>query len=145
MPFRPGYLYVRPQMDARSAPRNGPNYIWATIVALYMVFVAVGTLSPWPVAAARLGELGAGPFVPVTYSYLSGDTRTYRSQIYIVPSLLRRSLSTYRVSQENDRVRVEEVRFGALYIAVFTAVALISAVWSVLRATAPHRGAEPEA
>ena len=104
-------------------PSSSPKFLWSAIVFAYLACVVAGTVDPWPVAAARLAGIGAGPYVPVTYRSVSSDTRRYRSQIYIVASQVGRSWSTYRVSEENKVTQIE-VRGGLLLVAA-CAMALV--------------------
>ena len=90
------------------APRPR-HLLWVVLVVAYGAAVCVGTLFPWPVAASRLAAIGPGPYVPLTYTSLSSDTRTYRSQIYLIPSRLPERWRLYRVSETNGVVRVEEL------------------------------------
>lgn len=66
-------------------------------------------LFPWPIAASRLAAVGPGPYVPLTYTSLSSDTRTYQSQICLILSRLPERWRLYRVSETNGVVRVEEL------------------------------------
>jgi hypothetical protein len=109
------------------------------VVAILVAGVLlVGTVNPWPVAAAKLAAVGPGPYIPVSYSYRSmtsdRGTSTYRRQTYVVVSQIGKSLSSYRVVEENNVATLEEVRYGLLYGAAFLVVFLAGVVWSVRRA-----------
>ena len=103
-----------------------------------LMFMAAGTIKPWPDAAVKLGSIGPGPYIPLSYSYRSSTsdkgTRTYRSQTYLVVSQVGKSLSTYRVVEEDDVVTLEKVHYGFLYGALFLAVFLGGVVWALRRA-----------
>jgi hypothetical protein len=113
---------------------------WLVVVVGIVVAgcMAAGTIQPWPVAAEKLGAVGPGPYIPLSYSYHSSTsdrgTSTYRSQTYLVASQIGKSLSTYRVVEENNVATLEEVRYGFLYGAVFFAVFLGGVVWALARA-----------
>ena len=106
--------------------------LWLVITVAVAGSVAAGAIEPWPVAAEKLGAIGPGPYVPLSYSYRSTSTptgtRTYRSQTYFVVSQIGKSLSTYRVVEEDNIAKVEEQRYGFLYGVVFFLVFLGGAV-----------------
>lgn len=123
-------------MDQRRSS-SSPIFLWLAIVTIYLTFVIVGTLAPWPTAVAKLAAIGTGPYVPVAYSSLTSDTRAYRTQIYIVASQIGSSWSTYRVTEDNNTANVEEVRDGILYFAAFTIAFVLAAILG-LRRSAGH-------
>jgi len=127
-------------------PSSSPKFLWSAIVIAYLACVVAGTVDPWPVAVAKLAAIGAGPYVPVTYSSVSSDTRNTRSQIYIVPSQVGRSWSTYRVSEENKVATLDEVRGGLLVVAACAMAFIVAAVWRLRRsAIAPREDNGPRA
>jgi len=127
------------------APSSSPKYLWLAILISYLAFVVAGTLDPWPTATAKLAAVGTGPHVPLTYSSVTSDTRSYRSQIYIVTSRIGSSWSIYRVSEVNAVAHVEEVRWGLLYVALFTMVLALGAAWFLRRSSIHPRAEEAEA
>ena len=122
---------------SQPASSSAPTWLVLLLAVLVVGVVTVGTVQPWPVAAAKLGAVGPGPYVPLSYSYHSSTsdkgTSTYRSQTYLVVSQIGKSLSTYRVVEENNVATLEEVRYGFLYGAVFLAVFLGGVVWALRR------------
>jgi len=125
---------------SRQAKQPTTNYLWPFLVVAYIALVIAGTVFPWPVASSHLATVGPGPYVPLTYSSLSSDTRDYRSQIFLVPSQIGRSWSTYRIKENNGVVAIEEIRWGILYAGcgfVVLIVAAVSWVHRKLRARRP--------
>jgi hypothetical protein len=120
---------------------SAPPWIVGVIAVVAVGFMVAGTFKPWPVAAEKLGAVGPGPYIPLSYSYRSSTsdkgTSTYRSQTYLVVSQIGKSLSTYRVVQENEAAKLEVVRYGFLYGAAFVALFLAGVVWALVR---PRRG-----
>jgi hypothetical protein len=121
-------------MNQRSTPQSAPSWLIVAIAILVGALVVVGTINPWPVAAAKLGDIGPGPYIPLSYSYRSSTTSEFRSQNYLVVSQIGKSLSTYRVEEDNGVATVREVRYGFLYGLVFLALFLGSLVWALLSA-----------
>lgn len=117
---------------SRRSPSRPRNFLWPMLVVAYVIAVGVGTVFPWPIAASRLAGVGNGPYVPLTYTSLSSDTREYRSQIYLVPSRTAESWSLYRVSEANKMVSVDEIPLGTAYAACI-AVAVVASTLASLR------------
>lgn len=93
---------------SRRSPSRPRNFLWPMLVVAYVIAVGAGTVFPWPIAASRLAGVGNGPYVPLTYTSLSSDTREYRSQIYLVPSRTAESLELvpcFRGQQNGERGR----------------------------------------
>lgn len=122
---------------SQRASSSAPPWLVLLVAVLVVGVVTFGTVQPWPVAAAKLVAVGPGPYVPLSYSYHSSTsdkgTSTYRSQTYLVVSQIGKSLSTYRVVEENNVATLEEVRYGFLYGAAFLAVFLGGVVWALRR------------
>jgi hypothetical protein len=114
-----------------------PKLLWFLLAGAVAALVIAGTVNPWPVAAEKLAAVGPGPYVPLSYSWHSSTsdkgTRESRSQTYLVVSQIGRSWSAYRVTEEDNVAKVEEVRFGFLYGALFLVVFVIGAIWSLGR------------
>jgi hypothetical protein len=125
-------------MNPRLLP-SAPKSLVLALVAAIFATVAYFTLNPWPVAVEKLSAVGPGPYVPFSYSYRSSTsnsgTKTYRSQSYWVVSQVGTSWSTYRVIEENETARVEEVKFGMLYGTAFLTVFIVGGLLGLSRAT----------
>ena len=109
-----------------------PKLLWLLLAAVVAALVIASTVNPWPVAAKKLAAIGPGPYVPLSYSWHSvtsdKGTRESRSQTYLVVSQIGRSLSTFRVTEEDKVAKVEEVRFGFLYGALLLVVLAIGEI-----------------
>lgn len=80
-----------------------------------------GAIDPWDVAAERLTAFGKGPFIPINKQYnvsWSGDPLPfpYRRPEYIIASRLPETLSTFSVEVMDQRVSVDEHKFGMVYL-----------------------------
>ena len=110
--------------------------LWIFMALLVPALMTFGAVSPWPAAAEKLAAVGPGPYVPLSFFYRShtnGTTsETHRTQTYLVASRVSSSLSTYRVSQENSVVAVEELKFGLLYGVAFLLAFYVITLWRVL-------------
>lgn len=126
-------------------PSSSPKFLWLAIATAYLIFVVAGTFNPWLVAAEQLAAVGAGPYVPLTYSFVASDRMTYRSQVYLVASQVGSSWSTYRVSEENNVATVEEVRGGLLYAAGIAIAIIFGAILGFRRSASKQGSVADEA
>ena len=137
---------IWPALDRQQqTPSKAEIVLWTLGVVLVPTLITYGTLNPWSEAVAKLEPIGQGPYVPYAAWWSSstvGDkTKVERGQMYVVPSRMLDSSSTYEVREVNSVVAVEEVKFGLFYLAGLALMFVGGIAWEVRRLSHGKHGA----